>query len=256
MTRRQHDPGLAGGLTDQHWKEYRANGNPVSRTALLETYLGLVHYCAQQLTPSLPPHIERDDMVSAGTLGLVHALEHFDLDRGLAFSTYAMPRIRGAMVDELRAREWLPRTARRRRRMVLEARERAGQRLGRSPDLNEVAEEMGVAPEELRRWEQDLDIGKPVDIGGSRDGKSDLELADEQVADPLDGMTRQSRKDALREAIAALPEKQRLVISLSYLEEINLKQIGELLHITESRVSQIRAQAIQKLKQALKENDA
>lgn len=250
-------PPAAGSLTDQLWLRYRQTGDPGARAALLDGYLGLVHHCAGQMLSRLPANVEYDDLVSAGTLGLVQALETFDLGRGVAFSSFAVPRIRGAMLDELRSREWLPKNARTRKRLLLAARDRLLQRLNREPTTAEMAEELGLDSETYWRWQLDLDQGTAIALEsptrhGDGAGLHEV-LPDERIPDPTEPITRREKMERLREVMQALPEKERLVVSLSFLEQLQLKQIGELLHVSESRVSQIRTRALQRMRQALED---
>ncbi|MEO8199972.1 MAG: FliA/WhiG family RNA polymerase sigma factor [Gemmatimonadota bacterium] len=250
-------PQRSRSLVDGLWERYRGHGDIAARAGLLDSYLGLVHHALKQLLPRLPAHIEYNELVSAGTVGLVQALESFDPARGNAFSSFAIPRIRGAMLDDLRKREWLPKNARGRKRQILDIRERLSQRLGRLPEAAETAEELGLDLETFRRWELDLDRGTPVMLDApanqvtGRGSQVQEILADEQVTDPIEKLTREEQTQRLRQVLEQLPEKERLVVTLSFLEEVNLRQIGELLHISESRVSQIRTAALRRLREAL-----
>ncbi|MGE0351711.1 MAG: sigma-70 family RNA polymerase sigma factor [Gemmatimonadales bacterium] len=246
------------GLTDRLWERYRRDQDPSARAQLLTSYLGLVHHAAHQLARRSGDYAELDDLVSAGTLGLVQALEGFDHTRGLAFSSFAVPRIRGAMLDELRARNWQPRGARARARRVAEARERLQQELGRVPTPAEMADALQVDLETYWQWNEDLQGGRFVSmdpVATPEQGSLAERLADEDGAGPADLLDQQETVAVLRRALDRLPEKERLVVSLSFYEQVNLKQIGELLHVSESRVSQIRTRALQRLREYLAEGD-
>jgi RNA polymerase sigma factor for flagellar operon FliA len=242
------------GVTDALWIRYRDRGDPDARRRLLDTYLGLVHHSARELMPHGVRDIELDDLIGAGTLGLVQALEGFDPARGLAFSTYAMPRIRGAILDELRRRDWMPRTARLRTRHIGRARVALEQRLGREPLDRELAAELGVDEPTLERWLGDTRVRTMValDTETRSDDGVGTPLAetipDRRAVDPEAACLKSEQLEGLGAAFAALPEKDRMVLTLYFYESLNLKQIGEVLHVTESRVSQLRTRALARLR--------
>lgn len=241
-------------VTDQLWRRYRETGDPVARSALLDQYLGLVHYSARELAAKIPQSVELDDLVSAGTLGLIQALEGFDPSRGHVFSTYAMQRIRGAMLDDLRSRDWLPRTARTRARRLADTTAKLESELGRPPKHTEIAAALGVGMGDYWRQWVDSDRSYLVPLEGTvpdqAPGAVRLEeiIDDPNADDAATQVTREEGFASLREAVAALPQKERIVLALYYYEQLNLRQIGEVLHLTESRVSQIRTQALKRLR--------
>jgi RNA polymerase sigma factor for flagellar operon FliA len=242
-------------LTDALWQRYRSLGDPEARRQLLDHYLGLVHHTAREMTRRVPADLELDDLVSAGTLGLVQALEGFDPSRGLAFSTYAMPRIRGAMLDELRGRDWMPRSVRTHARQLAQARAQLRQRLGRAPEPREVARTLGVDLATYWRWADEADgrtmvtLNRTAAPGTPEEAPLVDTIPDGNGDEPGEALTRAEALSQLREAFAALPHKDRLVLTLYYYEELTLRQIGDVLHITESRVSQIRTRALQRLRE-------
>jgi RNA polymerase sigma factor FliA len=244
-----------GALTDGLWRQYRATSDPNARSQLLDSYIGLVHFSAREVMRRGFKDVELDELVSAGTVGLIQALEAFDPGRGLAFSTYAVPRIRGAMLDELRSRDWMPRSIRTRRRLLARARADLQHRLGRSPDDREVAEALGIELESYWRWLDETDSRVMVALHHTGDTASDEpsglaeSIPDEATPEPDARITRAETMHELREGFVALPQKERLVLALYYYEELNQKQIGEVLHVTESRVSQIRSRALKRLRQ-------
>ncbi len=242
------------------WAIYRADGDPSVRRELLERYIGLVHHHAIEVSRRTRD-LELDELVSAGTIGLVHALEGFEPERGLAFSTYAMPRIRGAMLDELRKRDWTPRTVRTRTRRLEQARSALAHRLGREPDERELAAALEVDVETCRRWSADARERSWVALDSGAGGDSGEGSLHDAIADPralpLDAdLLERETLDGLREAFEGLGERDRMVVTLSYYEDMSLRQIGELLHITESRVSQIRTRALQRLRTAMRAREA
>ncbi|HMV32140.1 MAG: FliA/WhiG family RNA polymerase sigma factor [Gemmatimonadales bacterium] len=244
-------------IADALWQRYRSTGDPEARTQLLDRYLGLVHHVARQVAARVSDVVEVDDLVSAGTLGLVQALESFDLSRGLAFSTYAMRRIRGAILDELRSRDWVPRSVRAKGRQMAAVVASLESRLGRSPEPTEVATALSLDMETYWRWREEVDGAVLVSLDGSvtldHAEAASLEetLPDPSVRLPGEALGEQETVATLKQAIAMLPPKERTVLALYYYEELNLRQIAEVLHVTESRVSQIRTQALKRLRQRM-----
>jgi RNA polymerase sigma factor FliA len=236
------------------WQQYRRGGDLEARTQLLGRYARLVHHLARQTSRRIGPDVELDDLVGAGMLGLVRALEAFDPARGLAFSTYAVPRIRGAILDELRARDWMPRSLRSRARDISRIRAALEQTLERSPRATEVAAGMGVDLPTYLRLEALTDAREFVSI--DQPGPDGLPSLGEVLcgsspeADQI-RWTQEERLESLRDGVAELPEKDRLVLTFYYYEGLNLRQIGEILHVTESRVSQIRTRALALLRERL-----
>jgi RNA polymerase sigma factor for flagellar operon FliA len=243
-------------VTDALWQEYRGHGNEEARRQIIDRYLGLVYHAAHQIAERSGHHMERDDLVGAGTLGLVMAVEGFDPSRGLAFSTYAVPRIRGAILDDLRAQDWAPRSVRSMARRVTETEARLESKLGRAPASHEIAAALGIDGPTYRRWQADVAATKlvPLDLGASDEVYATDPLArptQDGDVDAAEALSQRERSAALREAIAHLPAKERLVLALSYFEELTLRQIADLLHVTESRISQIRTQALKRLRRSL-----
>lgn len=237
------------------WQHYRSTGDPEARRQLLELYIGLVHHVAREMSRRTNA-VELDDLVSAGTFGLIRALDSFDLSRGLAFSTYAVRRIRGAILDDLRSQDWAPRAVRVKARRLQVATVALEARLGRSPKPEEVAAQLEIDITTYWRWRDDTATrtvisyeGEPRSSFGSTPLQEMLEDGDATLAP--EEMGRQEDVKMLRDAIARLPEKERTVMALYYYEELNQRQIAEVMHVTESRVSQIRAQALKRLRSRL-----
>jgi len=231
-----------------------AAGNLEARDRLLDENLGLVHHVAKQLSKNLASSVEFDDLVSSGVIGLMNAVESFDASRGVAFSTFAAPRIRGAILDELRRQDHVTRTVRKKSRDIQETREMLTRRLGFTPDDTQVAEELGIDLETFWRWQSEIEgiLHLPIDSAAhpwEKDSPTFAELLtgdDEFSID--DELGREEEVALLREAIMNLKERERLVVSLYYLEELKLHEIARILELTESRISQIRSGAIQKLR--------
>jgi RNA polymerase sigma factor for flagellar operon FliA len=235
------------------WKAF-ADGDLDARDTLLLENLGLVHHVARQLGRKLNNELDHDELVSAGTLGLMAAMTSFDANRGLAFSTFAVPRIRGAMLDELRRHDPAPRSVRRKTRDIAAARKSLAAKLCRQPDSAEVADALGVDVKTLWKWESRVEgaVRIPIDRPMNDHGESHsspLELLHTDPSEAIDEqMGRGEEVAMLRESIMKLKEQERTVLALYYFEEMNLREIAEILSITESRVSQIRAKALARLR--------
>lgn len=240
--------------SDRLWTRYREEGDQAARAELLDCHLGLVHHCARELHRRVAHAVELGDLVGAGTLGLVRALESFDRTRGFGFSTYAVQRIRGAMLDELRSRDWMPRTLRARTRRLQQAVDALERRLGRPARPREIAQRLDVSLERYWRDWAPLDRRQVIPLHGAAEGNGpgtrlEETIPDPDAPDPVAAVARAERHAVLRQAIAELPARQRAVLALYYYEGLNLRQIGEALQVTESRISQIRTQALRRLRE-------
>lgn len=217
-------------------------------TPLLADHLPLVRRVAGRIARRLPRHVQLDDLISAGTEGLVDAAQRFDPEKGVAFSAYAEIRIRGAVMDELRGHDFVPRSVRGRRRAYEQARAQA-QRAGTSTTDEAIARRLGLSPGELSGWldETQLKLVSADDLDGDElhDGAAG---ADERLAS-------QQRLGQLRSAVRTLSERLQLVLALYYVEELTLKEIGATLGVTESRVCQLHGQAVSKIRAALAEEE-
>jgi RNA polymerase sigma factor for flagellar operon FliA len=211
---------------------------------LVSLHLPLVKRIANHLAVKLPSHIEIDDLIQVGLIGLLKAKEDYQADSGATFSTYATIRIRGAMMDELRARDWLPRSVQKNLGKVAKAVQEAEQRLGRAPTDSEVAIELGISLGDYHELLGDVSLARLTPVEDVETVAGDLE-PDREVIESL-------RATALSDAIKELPEKEQLMMSLYYVDNLNLKEIGLVLEVSESRVSQIHGQAIARLKSRLK----
>lgn len=236
------------------WERYLRDGDERARDRLLEAHLGLVHHVARQMSRTLAVQADFDELVSSGAMGLVNALESFQPERGLAFSTFAAPRIRGAILDELRRQDHVPRSIRRKTREISVARESLMRILSRAPEDREVADHLGVDVETLWRWQSEVEGSVHISIDQSSaesDGQSvrPSELLANHAEDVIEEQLNLNQEvGILREAILGLKEQERTVLSLYYFEELKLHQIATVLKLTESRVSQIRSKAISKLR--------
>jgi len=232
---------------------YTATG-VIDKQSLWQRYIPLVRHEALRLQVRLPASVELDDLLQAGGIGLLSAVERYDSLQGTAFTTYAVQRIRGAMLDELRSRDWVPRSVRRHGREVAQAIHRTEQQLGRSATEQEVAQTLNISLEEYRQILFDTNNSQLFsydewceDHGDSADNL----IPGHEEANPLYLLMEGKLRERVIEAIDALPEREKMVLVLYYQEELNLKEIGAVLEVGESRVSQLHSQAIKRLRARL-----
>jgi RNA polymerase sigma factor FliA len=230
------------------WTRYRVARDPAARVQLVELHLGLVRYVVRAMVPRIA-QVEAADLESAGTLGLLRALDKFDASRGLAFSTYAVQRIRGAILDDLRARDPAPRSTRRNARRLAAATSRLEQRLGRPPAPLQVAEALGIDLSTLWRWQAALPPACTLSLHDAM-GSARFEAA-VGTPPPQGDMLEAEQTACLEAAIAQLPERERAVVVLSFYERLTLREIGRRLEVSESRISQVRTQALRRLRDRL-----
>ena len=229
-----------------------------TKEKLILEYAPLIKFIAQKIAVRLPSNIEFDDLVSSGVIGLMDAIDKYDPSRDNKFKTYAEFRIRGAILDELRAQDWVPRSVREKAKQLERAHVRLEQRLGRVPTEEEITKELQMTRDEyfdLLNQVKSVSILSLDEAGSfnSSDRKSILSLLEScKIPSPLAQLNLKTVKDIVTRAIESLPEKQRLVLSLYYYEDLNLKEIGDVLDVTESRVSQLHTQALLWLRRKLK----
>ena len=244
--------------TQSLWLEYTRTRDRAVRDRLILTYAPLVKFVAGRLGSGLPAHVDEGDLVSYGLLGLIGAIERFDPQREIKFETYAIARIKGAIIDELRALDWVPRSVRSRAREIERAMGELERRLHRAPTDEEIAAKLGIAVSDLedslmeisRSSIAALDELWTVSAGGDQIALIDT-IEDTQGPEPQSALAQAEMREALGEAIARLPEREKLVVTLYYYEELTLREIGEVLGVTESRVSQLHTKAILRLKARL-----
>jgi RNA polymerase sigma factor FliA len=224
-------------------------------TALTQQNVGLVHHVARQLARRLHDKVDLDELVSAGAVGLMQAAASFEPHRGLTFSTYAVPRIRGSMLDELRRHDSMSRGARRKSRAIASAREALVHRLGREPKAAEIASELDISVETLRQWELDVDGAVEVSLNVApralrEEGQvtAAAAIADERTPSVEERLGREERIAILGHAIRSLRPQERTVLALYFYEELTLQEIARVLGLSASRISQIRGEAIEKLR--------
>ena len=234
-----------------------AKGDTAARDALLKENLSLVHHVARQLSRALAAPADVDELVSCGTLGLVSALEAFDPSRGLAFSTFAVPRIRGAILDELRRQDHVPRSVRRKSRSLSRARETLSRVLGRPATYEELAEHLGIDLPTLWRWEADSENSVHLSLDHSESEAEEGTTQPHEIIAFDDGpdveeeLNREQEMEVLVASLKKLKEQERIVLSLYYFEEMKLHEIASVLGLTESRVSQVRTKALGRLRTEL-----
>ena len=237
--------------TDALWRKLRETGDVEARRELLSRYLGLVHHAAREVAPRVRDAVSLDELVSAGSVGLLQAMDGFDIDRGLAFSTFAMRRIRGAILDELRARDPLSRADRAHVRQLDAATAAIEQRAGRPPTTTEVANLLGVDRATLHRWRERTTNAAVISLEGEPNGRSLADCLGDDGGDAIHGAVELAeRRGVIQAALGALPSRERLVVSRSYFDERPLREIAAELGVTESRVCQLRAQALARLRRS------
>nr|WP_256466085.1 RNA polymerase sigma factor FliA [Yersinia ruckeri] len=236
---------------------YTAEG-VMDKNSLWQRYVPLVRHEALRLQVRLPASVELDDLLQAGGIGLLNAVERYDALQGTAFTTYAVQRIRGAMLDELRSRDWAPRSVRRNAREVAQAMRQVEQKVGRPASEQEVAQILDISLVEYRQILLDTNNSQLFSYDEWREehGESVEPVLDGlDDANPLQQLLEGNLRQRVIEAIEALPEREKMVLTLYYQEELNLKEIGAVLEVGESRVSQLHSQAIKRLRARLN-NDA
>jgi RNA polymerase sigma factor for flagellar operon FliA len=235
------------------WRRYKADGDEKARERLVVAYSPLVKFIAGRMASGLPSHVEESDLISYGLLGLIGAIERFDLEREIKFETFAVARVKGAIIDELRSLDWVPRSVRARARDVERAHQKLEGRLQRGPTDEEMAAELDLTLEGFQDVLLEIANSSVLALddlwtfadpeGGSQVSVLDT-IQDPAGIDPEDEAHASELKDRLADAIESLPERERLVVALYYYENLTLREIGEVLGVTESRVSQLHTKAV------------
>jgi RNA polymerase sigma factor for flagellar operon FliA len=240
------------------WKQYARTRSEETRNKLVEHYLDVVRYTAERLYAKLPNEVDLDDLISAGTFGLVDAINAFDLSRGVKFQTYCAQRIRGAILDELRSMDWVPRLVRSRAHKLDAARSQLEVALGRKPTERELAKKMRVSLREFRKLQRDARAVGLVSLSrkwfqtdSNRDVREIDVLEDKRSEDPFRHF---QRKDVKEWVTRGLSRAERLIIILYYFEDMTMREIGETLALSESRVSQMHSAILERLKAHLSRN--
>ncbi|MEZ8143440.1 RNA polymerase sigma factor FliA [Enterovibrio norvegicus FF-33] len=223
-----------------------------STETVFEQYSTLVKRIAHHLVSRLPPNVQVDDLIQAGMIGLLEAQQNYDASKGASFETYAGIRIRGAMLDDIRKGDWVPRSVHRNNRQISEVISQLEGELGRDPNDKEIAKRLGMSLDQYYQIQNDINAGRLIgieDLGVSEDAFVTEKHREENL--PFEEVAEDSFKAHLAKAIKGLPEREALVLSLYYDEELNLKEIGAIIGVSESRVCQIQNQAMQRLRTKL-----
>lgn len=250
-------------VSEREWAQYRKYGTPEIRQRLLSKYVPLVRNVASRMAMGFPRSVELSDLINTGVIGLVEAFGNFDPDRGVKFETYAVPRIRGAILDELRALDWVPRSTRAKSREIDRAMANLENELGRLPEKTELAREMKISIKELHAALDDVSSTAILSLDEviyREDDNRQVPRIETVVDHTSHSILGEIEKGELRSflvvAIDRLTKQEKLVIALYYYEELTLKEIGEVMSISESRVSQIHTRAVMKLRGMVREKFA
>jgi RNA polymerase sigma factor for flagellar operon FliA len=235
------------------WQKYTSKPDPATREKLIMEYLPLVKYVVGRLAVTLPPTVDSEDLMGYGVMGLIAAIERFNPERGFKFETFAVSRIRGAIIDELRSQDWLPRSVRQKAKEMEATIRQVEHQLGRTASDEELATAMGIKVDDLPRSLSEivapvLSLDDLVSMGDEGQKLSWLDTLPDDRVGPAAAFDQEEMVEILGQAIEALPERERLLITLYYHEGLTLKEIGQVLSVTESRVCQLHSQAVGRLR--------
>jgi RNA polymerase sigma factor for flagellar operon FliA len=243
------------------WRRYKSSGDTYARERLVVAYSPLVKYVAGRMASGLPAHVDEADLISYGLIGLISAIERFEPEREIKFETYAITRIKGAIIDELRSLDWVPRSVRARARQIERANAKLEHQLQRAPNDEEMAAELDITVDEFHQALLQIsnstisaldELWTVSDASGDQVSLLDT-IEDPGAPDPARVMDQTDLKDRVADAIAWLPEREKLVVALYYYENLTLREIGEVLGVTESRISQLHTKAVLRLRSRLVE---
>lgn len=241
------------------WRKYKAQPTEALRNILIQQYLHIVRFNAERIHAKLPTEVELDDLISAGMFGLIDAIEAFDTERGVKFETYCSPRVRGAVLDELRSMDWVPRLVRNRSQRIQQAMKELQSELGRLPTDKEVADRIGVSPAEFERMNRDSNAVSMTSLSrkafqgdSSRDVSEVDVLRDDRSLTPLQEIQKSDLKNLIQKGLSPI---ERLIVMLYYYEEMTMKEIGTTLDLSESRVSQMHSAIVDRLRFQLRQRD-
>src|ERR1700755_2761480 len=245
------------------WRRYKASGDVHARERLVVAYSPLVKYVSGRMASGLPAHVEESDLISYGLVGLINAIERFEPEREIKFETYAITRIKGAIIDELRSLDWVPRSVRARARAIEQANAKLEHNLQRAPTDEEMADELEMSVSDFQDALLQIsnstvaaldELWTVSDASGDQVSLLDT-LQDPGAPDPAAGMDQTDLKERMADAIARLPAREKLVVALYYYENLTLREIGEVLGVTESRISQLHTKAVLRLRSRLTAED-
>ncbi|MBK5229838.1 MAG: RNA polymerase sigma factor WhiG [Thermoleophilia bacterium] len=244
------------------WRRYKTDGDKNARERLVLAYSPLVKYVAGKMGSGLPSYVDDADLISYGLSGLISAIERFEPSREIKFETYAMSRIKGSIIDELRSMDWVPRSVRMKAREFERANAKLEHKLHRAPSDQELSAELGLTVDVLQEHIQQISNSAVIaldelwSVSDSSGGQVSLldTLEDPNAADPEKSYDAINVKEQIAEAISRLPEREKLVVALYYHENLTLREIGEVLGVTESRVSQLHTKAVLRLKSRLQDD--
>ncbi|GMW00691.1 MAG: RNA polymerase sigma factor WhiG [Candidatus Hydrogenedentota bacterium] len=243
------------------WARWKERGDPRARELIIVRYMRVVKFIAGRMAMHVPNNVELDDLIGWGVLGLLDAIDKFDPQQDVKFSTYASIRVRGAILDQIRSLDWAPRSLRAMARRVGSARDKLRQTQGQEPSVDAIAEVLGTTPESVEETMSQLQSVQVLSLYDYLPAEDNAELRkldmvrDKNAADPAESLSEQERQTRIVQAIMGLPEQQQKVLHLYYYEELTLKEIGAVLSVTESRVSQIHSAAVKTLRNAVRKGD-
>jgi RNA polymerase sigma factor for flagellar operon FliA len=246
---------MAQNATDPIWLDYKVNNNLKSRQQLLLRYLGLVKYVVRKMIKNYPQALEENDLYQIGIVGLAEAIERFDPNYGIKFETYAIPRIKGSIIDELRKLDWIPRSLRAKLNTYRDKSVELEQKFSGNYTDAEIANGLGLNEKDVKNIKRDMNsanlysLDKPLDNNGKQNLYDLIEDQDYVRVD--EKLEEEEMKRVLLKAIKKLPEKTRLAITLYYYEKLTFKEIGKILNVSESRISQIHSETMAKLRKEI-----
>ena len=240
---------------DSLWKDYFSSKDADLRNKLMQKYLGVVHYVVSKLFKSIPPNMERDDLVNIGVIGLGEALERYNPYFGIKFETYAIPRVKGAIIDELRKQDWIPRSLRSKSNKIKKVIEDLEQVYRGEVPSHEVAHQLGITEMEYQTWQSQANNTNMISLDKPNQNYDEHNLydvvEDESSVNALETIEDDEMKKTLVKVIKKLPEKARLAITLYYYEHLTFKEIGKILNVSESRISQIHSETMERMRKMI-----
>ena len=240
---------------DPIWQTFYKSKTAQLRDELMVKYLGLVHYVVNKLFKTMPGNVDREDLVNIGVIGLSEALDRYNPYFGIKFETYAIPRIRGAIIDELRKQDWIPRSLRSKSNKIKKVVEELEQANRGEVNDHEIAGQLGISEQEYRQWQSQLNRTSMVSLDKPNPNFDDHNLyeaiEDTTTSNPLENLEDEEMKAVLVKVIKKLPEKSRLAITLYYYEHLTFKEIGKILSVSESRISQIHSETIDRMQRMI-----